>query len=312
MDEKSWNDCKTAFRSARYILFAPVFLILTISHISRAMRWKILMQPMGYNPKLINTFFAVMIGYLANLAFPRLGEVLKCTLLAKYEKVPADKLVGTILIERAVDVLSLLLIFFIAFLSQASIISEFAKQTFSKYFLKSSTEEVTLKVGTLIAVGIILFFAGKYVMKKYGHIVFIEKIRTVVIGVKTGLSSVREMQNKWVFIFHSVLIWSCYVVGTYIGFFAIKETAGLPFLAAFPVLAFASIGMIVTPGGIGTYPLLIMEVMKLYDIAEPFGFANGNLQWVAQAIIIVAVGFVSLLLIPSFNKVKNKPPVAVK
>ena len=102
MDDKNWQECKTALQSARFILFIPVFFILVTSHISRAIRWKILMKPMGYSPSLINTFFAVMIGYLANLAVPRLGEVLKCTILGKYEKVPADKLVGTILIRRSV------------------------------------------------------------------------------------------------------------------------------------------------------------------------------------------------------------------
>ena len=110
MDEKNWNECKEAMKSARYALFIPVFFILTASHISRAIRWKILMKPMGYNPTLLNTFFAVMIGYLANVAVPRLGEVLKCTILGKYEEVPPDKLVGTILVERAVDVFCLLLI----------------------------------------------------------------------------------------------------------------------------------------------------------------------------------------------------------
>jgi len=114
MDDKNWQECKTALQSARFILFIPVFFILVASHISRAIRWKILMKPMGYSPSLINTFFAVMIGYLANLAVPRLGEVLKCTILGKYEKVPADKLVGTILIERAIDVVSLLIVFIIA------------------------------------------------------------------------------------------------------------------------------------------------------------------------------------------------------
>src|SRR6187551_1141088 len=83
MDDKNWEDCKAALRTARYSLFIPVFLILVASHFSRAIRWKILMEPLGYKPRLLNTFMAVLIGYMANLAVPRLGEILKCTILAR-------------------------------------------------------------------------------------------------------------------------------------------------------------------------------------------------------------------------------------
>ena len=146
MDEKNWNECKEALKSAWYALFIPVFFILTASHISRAIRWKILMKPMGYNPTLLNTFFAVMIGYLANVAVPRLGEVLKCTILGKYEEVPPDKLVGTILVERAVDVFCLLLVFIIAIVTQAGIISEYARDTLQKNFFSGGTNTLLVKL----------------------------------------------------------------------------------------------------------------------------------------------------------------------
>jgi glycosyltransferase 2 family protein len=302
MDDKNWGDCKEALGSARYFLFVPVFFILSASHISRAIRWKILMKPMGYNPKLLNTFFAVMVGYLANLAIPRLGEVLKCTILGKYEKVPPDKLVGTILIERAVDVFSLLLIFIIALLTQASIIGVYAKETINKYFLSGSAAQLIVRIGILLVIIITLYVAFKVIFSKYAHNKVIQKIKGLFIGVQTGLMSVKNLQNKKAFIFHSIFIWSCYVGGTYLGFFAVKGTDSLPFAAAFPVLAFASVGMIITPGGIGTYPLFIMEVMALYNIEEGIGFANGNLQWLAQFVIILVVGFISLLLLPYYNK----------
>ncbi len=307
MDEKNWADCKEALRSARYILFIPVFFILSASHVSRAMRWKILMEPMGYRPKLLNTFFAVMIGYLANLAIPRLGEVLKCTILGKYEKVPPDKLVGTILIERATDVFSLLIVFIIALITQASIIGTYAKGTISKYFLTGSALVLVVKAAVVIITIISAYFILKNIFKKYGHNKWIQKISNLFTGVKTGLMSVKNLQNKKAFILHSIFIWACYVGGTYLGFFAIRGTDMLPFAAAFPVLAFASIGMIITPGGIGTYPLFIMQVMALYDVEEGLGFANGNLQWLAQFLIILVVGFLSLLLLPYFNKTKDAP-----
>ena len=305
MDDKSWEDCKTAMKSARYLLLIPVFLIMLLSHISRAIRWKILMAPMGYNPSFINTFCAVMVGYLANLAFPRLGEVLKCTILGKYEKVPSDKLIGTILVERAVDVVSLVIVFGIAVISQADIIGAYAKQTINDKFLTGTKESFFIKLSILIAIIIFIYFILKFLFRKFGHTVFINKIKNIITGIGIGLSTIKILKNKRAFIFHSVLIWSCYAAGTYIGFFAIKETSMLPLAAAFPVLAFASIGMILTPGGIGAYPLFIMQVMALYNIEEGFGFANGTIQWAAQFIIILFVGFIALLLLPIYNK-KNK------
>ncbi len=113
------------------------------------------------------------------------------------------------------------------------------------------------------------------------------------------------MQNKWAFIFHSVFIWCCYIGGTYLGFYATLGTEQLPFIATFPVLAFASIGMILTPGGIGAYPWFIKEVMIRYGIEEGIANANGILQWVAQCVIILVVGFICLALLPYFNKKKD-------
>ena len=306
MGDENWEECKTALKSARFILFIPVFFILMASHLSRAMRWKILMKPMGYNPSLINTFFAVMIGYLANLAVPRLGEVLKCTILGKYEKVPPDKLVGTILVERAIDVVSLLIVFVIAIGTQASIIGDYAKDTIRKNFLSGNKQMVIIKLAIVLATVIFLYFVLRFMFKKYGDIGFVKKINIIFKGVGAGLSSVKTMENKGAFIFHSIFIWCCYAAGTYIGFFVIPQTSNLPIAAAFPVLAFASIGMIITPGGIGTYQLFIMQVMELYGIEIAYGYANGLLQWVAQFFIILIVGFTCLLSLPYYNRKSTK------
>jgi uncharacterized protein (TIRG00374 family) len=143
---EKWGDFKKSLQNANYWLLIPVFLILTLSHFIRSLRWKILMKPMGYTPRTPNVFFAVMVGYLANLAVPRLGELLKCTLLAKYEKVPADKLVGTILIERAFDVISLGLVFLIALISQFDVVGEYAGQLLGPLFKSENRKSPTLKL----------------------------------------------------------------------------------------------------------------------------------------------------------------------
>src|SRR6478752_7344978 len=145
--DSKWGEFKNSLETANYWLLVPVFFILSLSHILRALRWRVLMLPMGYTPSLINTFFAVMIGYLANLAVPRLGEVLKCTILARYEKVPAEKLVGTIVAERAVDVLSLGIVFLLAMISQYDVVGEFGMQLFKQLFENSTGHFSWIRVG---------------------------------------------------------------------------------------------------------------------------------------------------------------------
>jgi uncharacterized protein (TIRG00374 family) len=303
---EQYADFSGAIKNADYRLLIPVFFILSLSHISRAIRWKILMASIGYRPKLSNTFAAVMVGYLANFAFPRLGEVLKCTILGKYEKVPPDKLVGTILVERAIDLLSFGVIIIISLLTQAKIVGVYVKEKIDTYILAGDKTDILLRFSIMCGIILILFFAFRYIFKKYPHIKFITSIKNIFKGVAEGIMSIRNLQNKWLFIFHSVLIWSCYLLGTYIGFKAIKETAVLPVLASFPVLSFGTVATIITPGGIGAYPEFLMDAMLLYNIPEAFGKANGWLQWSAQFVITLVVGCTCLAVLPYINKKKHE------
>ena len=305
MSEADLQQCKEALSSARYILIVPVFIIISASHVSRALRWKLLMKPLGYTPGLPNTFFAVMIGYLANLAFPRLGEVLKCTILARYEKVPADKLVGTILIERVVDVICLLIVFAITIFTQYDLIGKLAEDTIRKHFLAGGIKAVVIKIALLVAVLILLYFTTRYFFRKYSHNPFVLRLKSLFEGIKAGLMSISKLENKWAFIFHSVFIWCCYVCGTYLGFYATAGTDHLPFMVSFPVLAFASIGMIITPGGIGAYQNFVQGVLVLYGVNSGIALANGILQWMAQCVIILVVGCICAALLPYFNKNKT-------
>jgi len=306
LSDKDYRDFINSLENANYYLLIPVFLILIASHLSRALRWKVLMESMNYKPKLSNTFCAVMIGYLANLAFPRLGEVLKCTILGKYEKVPPDKLVGTILIERAVDVVSFFIIIIISLLTQADIVGAYTRAFLNKYILSQDTGAATIKIVFILLLITGFFILLKLVFKKFHHIKFVQKIKGIFKGIIVGLLSVKNLKNKWLFIFHSIFIWACYAGGTYLGFYAMSETSSLPVLAAFPVLVFGTVAMMITPGGIGLYPVFVMEAMVLYNISPSFGIANGWLQWTAQFLLILILGFLCLLILPYLNKPKNE------
>lgn len=303
--DDEWGKFKESLANAHYWLMIPVFIILCSSHILRALRWKILMEPMGYTPSFRNTFFAVMIGYLANMAVPRLGEVLKCTILAKYEKVPAEKIVGTIVAERAFDVLCLGLIFALALILQFDVV------TGSYQHVKSLRPEHTdapmamWKIIAMAAAGLAVAVYVIYLIATKKWRTLVGRIRTIVAGVWEGLITARKLKHKGAFFIYSASIWALYILGTYIGFYATDGTTDLGFKEAVSCLAFASIGMILTPGGIGAYAFLLAKVLEQNGIPYPIGIANGTLQWFAQCIIVLVVGGVCMGLLPFYNKQKT-------
>src|SRR5471030_687645 len=184
--DAEWSKFKEALATAHYWLILPVFVILTGSHVLRALRWRLLLEPMGYFPSFPNTFFAVMIGYLANLAFPRLGEVLKCTLLARYEKIPAEKIVGTIVAERAFDVLCLALLFVLALILQFDVVTgsyQDVKTLQSQHTASGST--IKLVVTIIIGIAVAGFIAWILITGRWKAL--IKKIRTIIAGIWEGL-----------------------------------------------------------------------------------------------------------------------------
>jgi glycosyltransferase 2 family protein len=304
IDEQGWIEIKNSVANANYWVILPVLGILFLSHWVRALRWIILMEPLGYKPKKSNTFFAVMIGYLANLAVPRLGEVLKCTLLARYEKIPAEKLVGTMILERAIDVISLLTVIILTIITQTEVFSEFINQYISfKDFQWQSVMSYKILI-IILAGGALLYFLTRHFLKRFRRIKFIHNINKLLKGVLQGLFSVRHIKNKGLFFIYSIAIWGMYYFSTYLGLFALQETSSLGATEALSVLSFGSIGMIVTQGGIGAYQLIIQKTMLLYEISENIGLAFGWLLWLAQTFVVLFLGLLSFGLLPYFNRRK--------
>jgi uncharacterized protein (TIRG00374 family) len=302
IDDKQWQQMKQSLRNANYWYLIPVVVALLASHFSRAMRWKILMEPLGYKTGIGNTYMAVLIGYLANLAIPRLGEILKCTILARYEKVPADKLVGTIVAERAFDIICLLIVMLITIVTQTGLIGDFIyKLARENVGSGLSVTKILIAVGALLVIGGITL----YVFKRFAHVSFIGKIRKIFAGVWQGLTSVRFVKHKGWFIFHSVFIWSMYLASVQIGMWALQETAGFGVIESLTVLFTGSIAMIITPSGIGAYPELVMRTMLLYGLSEGYGKAFGWVLWTVQFFQILIFGLIALVLLPYLNKKKE-------
>jgi uncharacterized protein (TIRG00374 family) len=302
MNETEKNAMFEAFKHVRWIYGLPIFIIGFFSHFFRALRWKLLLQPLNIYPSTANTTFSVLIGYLANTLVPRLGEVAKCTVLAKYENVPADKLVGTIIAERAFDTICLLIIVLITLGVQYDIIYPLAHDLYMKIFTDASGNFIWLRI--LIALGVAV--AGILALILLYRKIKNSKVGHIIKGLGEGLKAILLVKKKGLFLLHTVLIWSGYTGAVIVGFYALPETEHILPLAGLAVISFGSIGMIATPGGIGAYPVIVAQVLMLYGISEGIGLAYGWVSWAAQTAIILILGLASLILLPLYNRKKNE------
>lgn len=304
--EDNWADIKNSLTNARHWMIIPALVLLLLSHYLRALRWKILMEPMGYRPSTFNTFAAVMIGYLVNAGIPRLGEVVKCTILARYEKVRADKLVGTIVLERFLDLVCLLLVFLCTIIFEGDVIGAYVSETIGKFFRDRSGNFSFSKTGITLGVLISAILVVHFLLKRFGHIDAVGKIKEIFRGVAHGLLSIRYIKHKGFFVFYTLGIWFLYWISTTIGIYALQETDHLGAGTGLTMLSVGSVGMIITPGGIGAYPHFVANLLGLYGVpVKTTGMALGWLLWSVQTLIIVAGGIIFLALISYHNKNKN-------
>ncbi|MGL6021945.1 MAG: lysylphosphatidylglycerol synthase transmembrane domain-containing protein [Chitinophagaceae bacterium] len=286
-----WEQVKEAFFHANYWLIIPASIVIIASHWIRAVRWQLLINANNLKTEKGDTFLALMIGYFANTFIPRLGEIIRCSTLAKQKKIPSSNLLGTIVVERAIDLISLIVLFFIILLLSFSTFSEYA---YKNFWVDIDKEKIILEllIGLLIMVGLIIFIV-KILTKSNNKI--IKSIVAFFWGIKEGVIAIKNLKEKKLFLIYTVLLWFFYALAIYISFFAFQETKHLSFIVALVLLAFGSIGMIVTPGGIGAYQLLIQEILIFYSISREIGFALGWVMWLLQTVIILLIGGFGLI-----------------
>lgn len=304
LDQK--HEIWDSFINANYLWLLVSIILGILSHVIRALRWNSLLEPMGYKPKLKNTFSAVMIGYLANTALPRLGEVTRCGVLNKYEKIPMGKSFGTVMVERSLDLVVFAGLFFInlmIFYDKLGLY--FQEKVFNPMSERFQFENVAIFF-LLIPALVFLTMAVLLLVyrRKIQHLTLYLKIKELLIGFWHGLWAVTKIRKPFTFIFHSLMIWFLYYLMIYVCFFTMPQTSHLGPDAALSLLMFGSIGIIVVQGGIGIYPAIIAETLLLYNIPTTYGYALGWLGWTAQTLMIVITGLVSLVLLPVINKTK--------
>jgi hypothetical protein len=287
--QELWNNILLA--DLKWV-FLSVFCGI-LSHLSRAYRWKYLLEPLGYKPRLANSFMAVMGGYLANLGVPRSGEVLRGATISTYENVPFDKAFGTIVSERIADLAMVLLITTFGFLIQTENLINYFENNNINPFLSMGILLV------LIIIGVIFL----NLVRRSNHPLMI-KIRDFARGLLEGMRSIVRMKKKKEFLFHTLFIWTMYLLMFYVIKYAIPETNSLSlagFMAAFIAGSFA---ITTTNGGIGVYPIAMGAVLLLFGINQQAGEAFGWIMWGSQTLMVVILGGLSFLFLPIYNQKK--------
>jgi hypothetical protein len=285
---------KYALAGADYRILIPVIIFALASHISRSLRWKILLEPLGYTPSLFNTFSVTMVGYLANSFVPRLGEILKCTMLGKYEKIPVQKLIGTIVIERIFDFFCYILFIFFTVLIQYKLVGGFVKAEMVAMISSNSGMPFWLKAVLAIGVVITAFLLLRFLFKKFAPAGWRQRINNFAQGLREGIASIRKLKKRRLFLLHTLFIWMMYLLQIYLGFSALQDVSHLGLGAACAVLTLATLAMIVTPGGIGTFPAAVFLVLNLYKIDHSTGEAFGWLMWGTTTFIVLFFGLICL------------------
>ena len=194
------------------------------------------------------------------------------------------------------------LLFLLAFILQYDIVSHYSAVVFKMAFASANGSVSILKIGIVVLVVLLVLAFVRAWLNRNRHLSFIVSLKLVLKGVWEGLVSVKHLHHKWPFLLSSIGIWALYIAGTWLGFTATAGTEQLGIDVAIAALAFGSVGMILTPGGFGSYAIFLALILEKNHVAREIALANGNLQWLAQFLIVILVGFLSLLLLPYFNK----------
>ena len=267
-------------------------VIALMSHVIRAERWRMLIEPVSPKPKLSSAFLSLMVGYLVNLVIPRGGEVSRCYNLYKLDKTPVELSFGTVVVERIVDVICLLMLIGVSFIIESEKLFAFIETLPIGAGGSSRSTTILIILGSLIVLGLLFIWLVKKNKKLNAF------IRKTWLGFREGLLSVFKLKNKGLFIFYSLLIWTLYFVMSYTVIMAFPETKHLGISAVMSLFAIGSIAMAAPlPGGTGSYHVLVPQgLVFLYHIAMADAVAFTFIFHGWQTSIMIFGGAVSLII----------------
>ena len=283
-------EIKGYFQEADYKYIVLALLIAIVGNMSRAFRWKYSLDHLGYPTTFTTNYMAINICYLLNLTVPKSGEISRAVILKKYNNIPFDKGFGTIVAERIVDLMVLLVFIFTAFILQFSVVKSF--------ILDKIPVEKAWIAGLIVTVGGLAIVA----LFRFSKSKWIEKIKLKLAGLREGISTLLYMKNKGWYVLHTLFIWSSYVLMFYVTLFALPQTSSITFEAVVTAFVVGSIAIAFTNSGFGSYPFMIAKILALYGISETAGNAFGWIVWSSQMFLVVLLGLLSFLFLPLVNR----------
>lgn len=297
-------------KSAEYSWVLLSLVLATVQYVSRAYRWKLLIEPLGYKPSLSNCFYAESVGYLANIAFPRMGEVTKCATLNRREKVPINSLLGTVVIERFFDLLiviaSLLIVVIINFDKFGLFFIDKVFAPFSNSVSNGLSPIVIIGLSlTILIIGLIYW----KLRKKIHTLKIYKSIKQLLTGVKQGLKTVSKMKKRRYFYLHTFIIWGMYWAMTWVVVFSLESTSHLTPVDGLFLLVISGIGMIIpSPGGIGSFHFIVsLGLTTVYGIGRADAAIYSTIVHESQTVIILVLGAFSLIAMFMSRKKKSVP-----
>jgi uncharacterized protein (TIRG00374 family) len=299
---------KSDFLKADYFWICMSILISLVAFWSRAVRWNLLLEPLHIKPPVYKTILALLSGYFANMFLPRAGEVARCLMLNKMSKAPFNATFGSVVAERVFDLLALVFLLGAAFILEFDRISVFLSEIIIGKFthLFSSLEKMYLflLIMGVFAIGLftMLWFFRHQIKKNAAF----QKAWVFAGGIWEGIISIRKLEKKWLFLFHTILIWTCYYFMTYLVFFAFAPTAHLGPLAGLVILVLGSIGMSApVQGGIGTFHYLVASALVIYGVSHEDGVSYALILHTSQSLTVIILGGISFAISLLIGKNKS-------
>ena len=291
------SQIKTSIYDADYIWILGAMILSAIACYIRALRWKLLLIPTGHNPRISVTTYSVFIMYIGNLVFPRLGEISRCAILNYWEQVPLDKSIGTMITERIVDMLGVMFLCSFALFFEMDIILAFIHKYQSNLAFALSFTAIMLRIFLLIMVLLIFYYISL-------KINLFTKLKKTSAGLMTGLKSIFELEKPYLFLFYSATIYVFWWLALVLCFRALPETAHLHATAGLSCLFVSSLGVLITPGGLGAYQSLMQLTLLFYGINSVIGLAFGWITWSCQTSSLLLGGIICLVLLLLTKKKK--------
>ncbi|MDR3244963.1 MAG: flippase-like domain-containing protein [Prevotellaceae bacterium] len=272
--------------------------------IIRALRWNILINTLGYKPSVYDSYNAVVVAYISNLAIPRIGEITRCATLYKTNKIPVTSLFGTVVTERVIDLISLIVITTLVFLLKMDFVVKNIVPQWESMLQKTSTGMLLLLAVAAIVFAIVVYIVIKQLLKRPS----MHKFKEMFDGLLEGLKSVFKMQKKFHFIGYTVVIWTCYWLNSYLVMLALPSTASLTAIDGLLLMVLGSMGWVIpVPGGVGVFHSIVAWGLMMYGLDFEQGVIFATLSHESQLLMMVFFGIIALISVSlTQNKLNQK------